>query len=244
VFAELVNLFVEAKTKRQGIMVMHNANLVINTDADQIIWAQAVFQGAPDDPAAIAARMDTITAKREASQPIREKTGGSTDVTQTIKRWKDMSGTARDSGLYTKDQMTKIDAVMDDISRMLEIKEGGANMRPEQGYKEARNLLGTLGNMVGWTSGGAAGAYVGRNVLLKLSDSAKKEVEAMIVDMAMNPETIDILSKKLTPRAATQLQKIAASEYTPAVERAISALVGSEMAEKKPNPFSMRPMGY
>ena len=41
VFDELVSLFIEAKTKRQVIMVTHNANLVINTDADQIIIAQA-----------------------------------------------------------------------------------------------------------------------------------------------------------------------------------------------------------
>lgn len=41
VFDELVNLFIEAKTHRQVIMVTHNANLVINTDADQIIIADA-----------------------------------------------------------------------------------------------------------------------------------------------------------------------------------------------------------
>ncbi len=41
VFDELVNLFVEAKLHRQVIMVTHNANLVINTDADQIIIAEA-----------------------------------------------------------------------------------------------------------------------------------------------------------------------------------------------------------
>jgi AAA domain, putative AbiEii toxin, Type IV TA system len=41
VFDELVSLFVTAKTKRQMIMVTHNANLVINTDADQIIVASA-----------------------------------------------------------------------------------------------------------------------------------------------------------------------------------------------------------
>lgn len=41
VFDELVSLFVTAKTKRQVIMVTHNANLVINTDADQIIIASA-----------------------------------------------------------------------------------------------------------------------------------------------------------------------------------------------------------
>jgi UDP-N-acetylmuramate dehydrogenase len=43
-----------------------------------IIWRQAIFQGDADDPAVIKARMAAITARREASQPIREKTGGST----------------------------------------------------------------------------------------------------------------------------------------------------------------------
>ena len=43
-----------------------------------LVFTGALFQGAPDDPAAITARMDEITARREASQPIREKTGGST----------------------------------------------------------------------------------------------------------------------------------------------------------------------
>ncbi len=43
-----------------------------------MIWIEAVYQGRPDDPAAITARMDEITARRETTQPIREKTGGST----------------------------------------------------------------------------------------------------------------------------------------------------------------------
>lgn len=41
VFDELVSLFTAAKAKRQVIIVTHNANLVINTDADQIIIASA-----------------------------------------------------------------------------------------------------------------------------------------------------------------------------------------------------------
>ncbi|WP_254027712.1 TrlF family AAA-like ATPase [Mesorhizobium ventifaucium] len=41
VFDELVALFITAKSKRQVIIVTHNANLVINTDADQIIVAEA-----------------------------------------------------------------------------------------------------------------------------------------------------------------------------------------------------------
>ena len=43
-----------------------------------LIFTEAVYEGRSDEPAAITARMDEITAKREASQPIREKTGGST----------------------------------------------------------------------------------------------------------------------------------------------------------------------
>ena len=43
-----------------------------------IIWVAATFQGYPDDPAAVQARMDEITTRRETTQPIREKTGGST----------------------------------------------------------------------------------------------------------------------------------------------------------------------
>lgn len=39
IYDELVGLFIAAKLKRQVIMVTHNANLVINTDADQIIIA-------------------------------------------------------------------------------------------------------------------------------------------------------------------------------------------------------------
>ncbi len=42
------------------------------------IFVEAVFQGRPDMPDAIRARIADINARREATQPIREKTGGST----------------------------------------------------------------------------------------------------------------------------------------------------------------------
>ena len=45
---------------------------------DDLIFTQALYQGRPGDPATIIAEMDRITAAREASQPIKEKTGGST----------------------------------------------------------------------------------------------------------------------------------------------------------------------
>jgi UDP-N-acetylmuramate dehydrogenase len=43
-----------------------------------LIFTEAVFEGRKDEPAAIEARMRAIMARRENSQPIREKTGGST----------------------------------------------------------------------------------------------------------------------------------------------------------------------
>jgi UDP-N-acetylmuramate dehydrogenase len=43
-----------------------------------LIVTGALFAGRPDDPTAVTQRMSEITARRETSQPIREKTGGST----------------------------------------------------------------------------------------------------------------------------------------------------------------------
>lgn len=44
----------------------------------QAIVVSALFRGEPGDPAAIQAEMDRIAAEREASQPLRSRTGGST----------------------------------------------------------------------------------------------------------------------------------------------------------------------
>ncbi|MBV8797575.1 MAG: UDP-N-acetylmuramate dehydrogenase, partial [Hyphomicrobiales bacterium] len=45
---------------------------------DDVVFTGATFQGRPGAPKAIEAEMERITRAREASQPIREKTGGST----------------------------------------------------------------------------------------------------------------------------------------------------------------------
>jgi len=42
------------------------------------VVVEALFQGAPGDPKTIGAEMDRIAAEREASQPLRSRTGGST----------------------------------------------------------------------------------------------------------------------------------------------------------------------
>ena len=46
--------------------------------AEDVIFVDAVFEGRKDDPAAIRQRMEELSANREASQPIKSKTGGST----------------------------------------------------------------------------------------------------------------------------------------------------------------------
>lgn len=48
------------------------------TAPHDLIFVSATFKGTRDEPAAILARMEAITQKREQSQPIRDKTGGST----------------------------------------------------------------------------------------------------------------------------------------------------------------------
>ena len=45
---------------------------------DDVIFTEALFQGREGDPAAIAAEMDEITSKRESTQPVKSRTGGST----------------------------------------------------------------------------------------------------------------------------------------------------------------------
>ena len=45
---------------------------------NEIIWVEATYRGTPDAPEAVQARIDEITSRREQTQPIRDKTGGST----------------------------------------------------------------------------------------------------------------------------------------------------------------------
>jgi UDP-N-acetylmuramate dehydrogenase len=83
--SETKDVLVEAYAldRRGERRVLSNAEMGFSyrksaTAADDLIFTGALFGGRPDDPAAIEARMDEITARREATQPLREKTGGST----------------------------------------------------------------------------------------------------------------------------------------------------------------------
>ena len=81
---EIKDVLIEARgVDRSGArLVFANAEMGFSyrrcAIADDVIFTSAVLQGRPGDPAAIAAEMERITRAREESQPIREKTGGST----------------------------------------------------------------------------------------------------------------------------------------------------------------------
>ena len=71
-----------ALDRRGGIRIlangdMHYAYRHCGAPPD-IIFTQALFAGTPGDAAAIALEMDKITESREATQPIKSRTGGST----------------------------------------------------------------------------------------------------------------------------------------------------------------------
>jgi len=68
------------RTGRRQVMPLDEMGYAYrHSDApDDLIFVEAIFEGTKDKPAEIQARMDYITARREESQPIREKTGGST----------------------------------------------------------------------------------------------------------------------------------------------------------------------
>jgi len=81
---ETTDCFVEARAvdRAGNVLVLTHADMAFvyrNSGAPEgLIFTQALYQGRAGDKAAILAEMDRITEAREAAQPIREKTGGST----------------------------------------------------------------------------------------------------------------------------------------------------------------------
>ena len=76
-------LFEARAVDRRGTLhILSNADFAFSyrhTGAAQdLIFTQALFQGRPGDKAAILKQMDDIQAKREQTQPIKSRTGGST----------------------------------------------------------------------------------------------------------------------------------------------------------------------
>ncbi len=81
---ETRDVLVEARAvDRSGnVHVLSNADMKYSYRhsgaPEDLIFTEALLQGRAGDPAAIAAAMDKITESREATQPIKSRTGGST----------------------------------------------------------------------------------------------------------------------------------------------------------------------
>jgi UDP-N-acetylmuramate dehydrogenase len=81
---ETKDALVEARAvDRQGrVHVLRNSDMHytyrLGGAPDDYIFTQALFGGERGDPAAIAAEMEKITESREATQPVKSRTGGST----------------------------------------------------------------------------------------------------------------------------------------------------------------------
>ncbi len=81
---EVKDVLIEARAvDRAGrVHVLGNADMRFASRRcgapDDYIFTQATFRGERDDPAVIAAEMDKITEAREATQPVKSRTGGST----------------------------------------------------------------------------------------------------------------------------------------------------------------------
>ena len=73
---------VRAVDREGNIKVLANADMHYSYRhcgaPDDLIFTQATLQGRSGEPAEIAAAMDKITSSREATQPIKSRTGGST----------------------------------------------------------------------------------------------------------------------------------------------------------------------
>ncbi|MFO0991582.1 MAG: UDP-N-acetylmuramate dehydrogenase [Hyphomicrobiales bacterium] len=81
---ETKDILVEARAvdRSGGVHVLSNADMRYSYRhcgaAEDLIFTEALFQGRPGDPSEISASMDAITQSREATQPIKSRTGGST----------------------------------------------------------------------------------------------------------------------------------------------------------------------
>jgi UDP-N-acetylmuramate dehydrogenase len=73
---------VRALDRQGNLHVLSNADMGYSyrhsSVSKELIFTSAVFEGFPEDRAAIKAAMDAVQHHRETVQPIREKTGGST----------------------------------------------------------------------------------------------------------------------------------------------------------------------
>lgn len=87
VFADLVRFFKEARRRRQIIMVTHNANLVVNADADQVLIADGV-RGKVPGPPVLTYRVGVLEDKASQDEVCAILEGGAEAFRQRDRRYK------------------------------------------------------------------------------------------------------------------------------------------------------------
>jgi UDP-N-acetylmuramate dehydrogenase len=81
---ETKDALIEARAidRKGNLHVLSNADMGFtyrhSSPPNDFIFTRAVYRGTPGDAAVISAEMDAITERREATQPIKSRTGGST----------------------------------------------------------------------------------------------------------------------------------------------------------------------
>ena len=82
--SEIKDVFVEATAvDAQGNKRVFDSNAMAfryrkSGAGDDLIFVEALLEGKPDEPEAVRARMNALVDQREASQPVKSRTGGST----------------------------------------------------------------------------------------------------------------------------------------------------------------------
>ncbi|NNL88305.1 MAG: UDP-N-acetylmuramate dehydrogenase [Marinicaulis sp.] len=146
-----------AYTRNGGRRVLSNENMDFSyrhcgANEEGLFFTEALFQGHADDPEKIEARMREIMEKRETTQPIRERTGGSTFANPDLalsggrKSWQLIDeiggrgrvvGDAQVSELHCNFMINRGDATATDMEELIEslrrdvLAETGVELRWE-----------------------------------------------------------------------------------------------------------------
>jgi UDP-N-acetylmuramate dehydrogenase len=113
---------------------------------ENVIFTRATFRGSPGDPETIRGEMERITLAREGSQPIREKTGGSTFTNPPGKKAWQLIDAAGCRGLVVGD------AQVSTMHCNFLINRGGASAADIEalGEEVRRRVMATSGVELEW----------------------------------------------------------------------------------------------
>jgi len=183
-----------------------------------------------------------LSGLRQAARESFEvtKRDGTPDLGASVGKYNEIRPALESSGLFERahlEQLDKIMRSMDDAAKA----QAGSKFDVTQGLKPS---MGMVGNVLGWTTSGAAGAFIGRNLGIKAFERFQSQMHDAVLQIALDPIKFEMLTQKVTPQSMRQVENLITKEYYPdlaATFNLISAQQGAK--EKKPDPFSMRPGG-